>query len=91
MYFVWILVPCTRLLEFVNIFYEDGKETLTYCILKTDTLHYDNSKDFEKQRDFAPKQKDLNQFQIQNPFFAKGFQILSKKDLNPSNPNPQRI
>ena len=29
------------------------------------------------QKDFAQKQKDLNQFQIQNPFLAKGFQILS--------------
>ena len=46
------------------------------------------------QKDFAQKQKDLNQFQFQNPFLAKGFQILSntlKKDLCPSNPNPQRI
>ena len=31
------------------------------------------------QKDFAKKSKDLNQFQIQNPFFLKRLQIL----LNP--------
>ena len=29
------------------------------------------------QKDFEQKPKDLNQFQIQNPFFPKGLQILS--------------
>ena len=29
------------------------------------------------QKDFGEKSKDLNQFQIQNPFFVKGLQILS--------------
>ena len=59
LYFVWILAPCTRLEEFGNIFYENGKETLIHFILKIDKS-------------------------IPNPFFAKGFQILSdplKKDF----------
>ena len=29
------------------------------------------------QNDFAQKWKDLNQFQITNPFFVNGLQILS--------------
>ena len=61
--FMLILV---RIVELFNIFYEKGKETVIHLYIKNKhTL-----KDFKKQ-------KDLNQFQTQNPFFfAQGFQIL---------------
>ena len=32
LYIVWILVPCTRLLEFINIFYEKGRQINTLFI-----------------------------------------------------------